>query len=164
MSQEVGFVKQAIQDILTKNVITVGASDSVRTAYQIMKDKNIRHLPVIDEHGDMVGILSDKDIFRAITPIPINSGREVSIEIDSTLRVKDFMSWPVRTVTDDSYIGDVANIFTAEKISAVVIIGKNNKYRGIVTSEDLISHLSLLLKEAVDHSKAKINLLLVKTS
>ena len=55
------------RDIMSKPVITIGPGSSLQDAIQSMKLNNIRRLPVVNKEGKMVGIITDKDIFRAIT-------------------------------------------------------------------------------------------------
>jgi CBS domain-containing protein len=54
------------RDIMSKPVITIDAGSSIQDAIQSMKLNNIRRLPVVDKEGKMVGIITDKDMFRAI--------------------------------------------------------------------------------------------------
>lgn len=54
------------RDIMSKPVITIDFASSIQDAIQSMKLNNIRRLPVVDREGKMVGIIADKDIFRAI--------------------------------------------------------------------------------------------------
>jgi CBS domain-containing protein len=61
-------------DIMSKPVITIDAKSSIQDAIQAMKLNNIRRLPVVDKRAKMVGIVTDKDIFKAI----INSQSLVS--------------------------------------------------------------------------------------
>jgi CBS domain-containing protein len=53
-------------DIMSKPVVTIDATSSIQDAIQSMKLNNIRRLPVVDRERKMVGIIADKDIFRAI--------------------------------------------------------------------------------------------------
>ena len=54
------------RDIMSKPVITINAVSSIQDAIQSMKLNSIRRLPVVNKEGEMVGIITDKDIFRAI--------------------------------------------------------------------------------------------------
>jgi CBS domain-containing protein len=54
------------RDIMSKPVITIAVGSSIQDAIQSMKLNNIRRLPVVNREGKMVGIITDKDIFRAI--------------------------------------------------------------------------------------------------
>jgi CBS domain-containing protein len=51
---------------MSKPVVTIDATSSIQDAIQSMKLNNIRRLPVVDRERKMVGIIADKDIFRAI--------------------------------------------------------------------------------------------------
>ena len=55
-----------VRDIMSKPVITIDPGSSIQDAIQSMKLNNIRRLPVVNREGKMVGIITDKDIFRAI--------------------------------------------------------------------------------------------------
>ena len=54
------------RDTMSKPVITIDARSSIQDVIQSMKLNNIRRLPVVNKEGKMVGIITDKDIFRAI--------------------------------------------------------------------------------------------------
>jgi CBS domain-containing protein len=54
------------RDIMSKPVITINAESSIQDAIQSMKLNNIRRLPVVNREGKIVGIITDKDVFRAI--------------------------------------------------------------------------------------------------
>lgn len=54
------------RDIMSKPVVTIDATSLIQDAIQSMKLNNIRRLPVVDRERKMVGIIADKDIFRAI--------------------------------------------------------------------------------------------------
>ncbi len=53
-------------EVMSKPVITIDSRSSLQDAIQTMKMKNIRRLPVVNSEGKMVGIITDKDVFRAI--------------------------------------------------------------------------------------------------
>ena len=54
------------KDVMSKPLVTIGAMSSIKDALQTMELKNIRRLPVLDKTKNMVGIVTDKDIFRAL--------------------------------------------------------------------------------------------------
>ena len=57
-----------VEEVATENPITVSSGDSIIDAIGLMQKNNIRHLPVIDNEGQPVGILSSRDIFKLINP------------------------------------------------------------------------------------------------
>jgi predicted transcriptional regulator len=56
----------AARDVMSKPVVTIDATSSIRDALQQMELKNIRRLPVVSKDKKMVGIITDKDIFKAL--------------------------------------------------------------------------------------------------
>jgi CBS domain-containing protein len=59
-------LQMPVRDIMSKPVITIDATGSIKDAIQAMELNNFRRLPVVDKEKKMVGIITDKDIFRAI--------------------------------------------------------------------------------------------------
>ena len=59
-------LQMAARDAMSKPVITIDATSSIKDALQAMELNNIRRLPVVDKEKKMVGIVTDKDIFRAL--------------------------------------------------------------------------------------------------
>lgn len=59
-------LQMAARDVMSKPVITIDAMSSIRDALQAMELNNIRRLPVVDKEKNMIGIVTDKDIFRAL--------------------------------------------------------------------------------------------------
>ncbi len=72
---------QTVQEVMSdkKGLVTIRPDASVRQAAQIMHDKKVRRLPVVDEAGHLVGILTQGDIVRAMA----DSDREDSAEVSS---------------------------------------------------------------------------------
>ncbi|MCI0709147.1 MAG: CBS domain-containing protein [Chloroflexi bacterium] len=58
--------KLTVAKVMTKNPITVKPDDMVKHAAQIMLDKKLSGLPVVNDHGDLVGIITESDIFRMV--------------------------------------------------------------------------------------------------
>ena len=54
-----------VQDIMTKKPATIQNDDLLVKAYKLMKEQRLRHLPVINKKGDLVGILAHRDILNA---------------------------------------------------------------------------------------------------
>ena len=132
-----------MQDLMSERVIMVHREDSVLNAWLLMGRERIRHLVVRDDFG-IIGILSDRDVQRALRPElrVFNSQRIVETDIDPTFRVGDFMRWPVLTVLPEATVPEVAQVMIDEKVSSVLVMEERNLY-GIVTHEDLLRLLTL---------------------
>ena len=136
-------MERTANEIMSKNLSMVNLKDSVRKAYQMMKEKSIRHLPVLDENKQLIGILTDRDLNRAMKPTTLDNLENA--EFDPNHEVKDFMSWPVRTINSDVEIQEAAELMLKEKISALLVIDQDNGARGIITTDDMLELLISLL-------------------
>lgn len=129
---------------MTKNLITIRAEETLAQAWRLMREKGIRHLPVLDERSTVVGILSDRDVQRAIRVQQVN-GFQQELHLDDTLRVEDFMSWPVYVVHEDTSLRRVAEEMLSQKVSAFLVENSTGHLKGIITTDDL---LKILLTES----------------
>jgi len=146
-------MKAAISSLTKHDIRNIDIDASVAVALVMMREHNIRHLVVTDQN-DCVGIISDRDIQRAVrSEITSNEGRRIiDFEIDTAFVVRDFMSWPVKTVESTLSIREVNRRMLSEKISAFLVT-EGTHVTGIVTHEDLMLYLDSLLaeKDAVPH-------------
>jgi acetoin utilization protein AcuB len=107
-----------------------------------MKRRHIRHLPAIDGQGDIVGVLSERDLLRAMrtdrtdfflaaTPAP---------EFEPNACVRDWMSWPIETIDSTASVADAARAMVARRISCLLIT-RDERFVGILTTTDLLKAL-----------------------
>lgn len=128
------------RSLMTKKIITIQATAPIQNAHDLMKRHNIRHLPVVNQTGQLVGMLSDRDIQRAINVKLLN---EVDTEMtfDPHQIVEDFMNWPVQTVDEKTSVVELAKMMIAEKVSAFVVNAPNFYMKGIITTDDMLQYL-----------------------
>lgn len=129
------------------NLISIEKKDSLLSAYKKMQINRIRHLPVTDEDGNVVGILSDRDVSRAMHSHVLKKGPTKSEEItfDEEARVQDYMSFPVKISSKNRALKEVAKEMVKEKISALLVLDDNESVLGIITTEDLLRVLIEIL-------------------
>ena len=138
------------REVMSRELVTVSISVSLREAWDLMGRERIRHLPAVDPAGQIVGILSDRDIQRAMKPKKKSETGLVDLqfEFDPEFTVRDFMSYPVHQVREDVLIRDAAWRMLHEKISALLVTGMGGGVIGIMTTDDLLKLLvSILSKE-----------------
>jgi acetoin utilization protein AcuB len=137
------------KDLMTKKVFTIQDMSTVSEAQELMKKHGIRHLPVMNQEGRLVGLLSDRDVQRASSfKYPIYS--EDATVFNSSLVVDKFMSWPIQTIDENTSVKDLAKIMISEKASALVVNAKNSYIKGIITSEDVLQYLVELIDSSED--------------
>jgi CBS domain-containing protein len=123
---------------------TVAPYAPLMEAVGIMVDRDVRHVPVVDAAGRVVGIVSDRDVRTAIGD-PIEALHQELTELDE-LQVRGVMTTDVITVREDRHLSDVARQFVDERVGAIPVVDARDRLVGIVTYVDVIR--ALLASEA----------------
>jgi len=126
-------MKTLVKDLMTKNVVSLSSQESMHDAFRLMFDKKIRHIVVMDKK-ELVGILSDRDVLG------------LPKENLAQLQIKNYMSWPVYTVSETTSLEKVVEEFLLQKVSAFVVQDLKGHVKGIVTTNDLLSYMLILMK------------------
>ncbi len=122
---------------MSKNLITVSRNTGVDDALRLMRDKNIRRLPVVDNQGKLIGIVSDKDLYLA-SPSPATSLDIFEMRyLLARLGVEKIMSAPVITVQPDTPLEEAARIMADRKIGGLPVLDEQENLVGIITESDL---------------------------
>jgi CBS domain-containing protein len=130
--------KHTTAHAMSPNLVTISAYRPIAEARDLMEEKGIRHLPVVDSEGLVIGILSDRDVNRAMSPVrPGFMGGSA---------VSDFMSWPAITVDEGMPLAEVAEGMLDEKVSSFLVTRGGREVVGIITSDDLLKVLRNLLR------------------
>jgi len=114
-----------VADLMSTALTTIRADDPVGGANAEMQVGLIRHLPVLDERGRLVGVLSDRDVMRA------RSHREQK-------RVADIMSRALVTIRPDAPAAQAASAMLENNISSVLVVDEEEKLVGVVTMTDYV--------------------------
>jgi CBS domain-containing protein len=143
-------MKRLVRENMSNQIISIGINERMETAFKRMREHSVRHLPVISEVGEVVGMLSDRDVQRAMVSTieqePRGRGVSETIIFDPETHVKDYMNWPVEAVDQHTQIRLIAERMVQEKISSF-LVSHGEKVVGIVTTEDLLRVLIDLLND-----------------
>jgi CBS domain-containing protein len=138
------------RDLMTTSVITTRLDATVGEAARLMLERNASCLPVVDETGQLVGILTHTDfglhpkyqplvdnlyslLGSSTTPQHIE---EVSRKVSSNL-VKDVMNHPVITIQEDASIEEVTELMLRQEIHRLPVL-RDSQLVGIITSHDFL--------------------------
>lgn len=159
-------MKNLVRENMSSHIITIGWNERIETAFKRMQQNNVRHLPVLTESGEIIGMLSDRDVQRAMVSSIENElmerGISETIVFDPETRVRDYMGWPVKTVDQHTELSLVAERMIHEKISSFLVSHGDNIV-GIVTTEDLLKTLIHLLAPLKGKSQWTLKHILEKT-
>lgn len=126
-----------VREWMTKDVFTITPETSMMKASRLMKEKKVRRLPVVDEAGHVVGIVSDRDIKDASPSKATTLDMHELYYLLSELKIKDIMTRnPVCAQEDDSVEG-VALLMVERNFGGMPVVNKENKIIGIITESDI---------------------------
>ncbi|QFK72534.1 CBS domain-containing protein [Pradoshia sp. D12] len=122
-----------IEDIMIKDVITLQKNATLQQAIDLVKQKKIRHIPIVDDEQRLIGLLCDVDI-RSATPsiFHLDEYKE-----DLLKPISDIMITDIYTAHPLDFVEEIAFVFYEQKISCMPVIS-DNKLVGIITETDLL--------------------------
>lgn len=124
-----------VSDWMTRKVITIAPDSSMSDAVKLMKEKKIKHIPVIKDEK-LKGIISDRDI-REFSPSKATSLDVYELHyLLATTKVKELMKTGVFTITTDSPIEEAAMLMYDNSIGSLPVI-ENGRVAGIISDRDI---------------------------
>lgn len=133
-----GFMREKIQ----KNPVTITPEASFYEARNLIHEKGIRHLPVVDQNKALVGIVTDRDIREAApSDATLLSVQELNYLLGK-LKVSSFMTPKAKliTITPDTLIEEAVQLMHDNKIGCLPVV-EGGKLYGIFTETDALDHL-----------------------
>jgi len=145
------------KDIMTTDVVTVDPKTSVKEAANIMSEKGISGLPVV-QNGELVGIVTENDLIikdkKLHFPEYINViGGIIYLESYKKFReefkkfiavnVEELMTKDVITVSPDDSIEDIATIMHQKNVNRLPVVDNSGQLIGIVTRANIVKHIAV---------------------
>ena len=121
---------------MTKDLITVCATNTVYEAMTLMEERKIRRLPIVDEEGLLVGILSKEDILNALPSVIDPSSDETTRALAVQAEVGSFMSCRPVTVSPEDPLENAAYLMRKHKIGGIPVM-QDGKLVGILSESDI---------------------------
>lgn len=126
-----------VRDLMTPDVVTVRPDDKVAMAYELMLDNRFRHLVVIDEDGELVGLLTHCDLLRYALierpELPLN----LQLGILKRIRVEEVMTSEVETTEPDQWLDKAALVMFENKYGCLPVV-EGSRLVGILTEADFV--------------------------
>jgi acetoin utilization protein AcuB len=141
-----------VKDVMAKHPITIEPETPLRKATAVMMERGVRHLPVVDGGGQLIGMITDRDVRSALFAPMIHeylsaSGRRRLRAVDEALeglRVKDVMTWGVVTIDAEAPIAHAAAVMFEGRFGSLAVVTKGTLV-GIVTERDALKALAATL-------------------
>jgi len=135
-----GMLMPTIDRYMTRQPWTTNAQTTLADAYDLMRARRVRHLPVIDD-GKLVGIVSERDLnlLRAIAGVSLHE-----------TRVREAMTEPVYVADPGAPLDEVVAKMSERKYGSTVVVRADGTVAGIFTTVDACSALSEVLQRAAE--------------
>lgn len=122
---------------MTPNPITITPKSTVADAFEMMRTHKFRRLPVVDDGGRLLGIVTDRDL-REVSPSPATTLSIFELNyLLAKMQVKDVMKTDVITTRDDATLEEAALLMYNHKIGGLVVVNAEHKVVGIITETDI---------------------------
>lgn len=132
-----------VKNWMSKNVITVDINDSMQEAVGLLKENEIKMLPVLKK-GNLVGIITDRDLKRASASDATTLDVHELLFLVSKIKIKEIMTKDPIMIPEDFTIEETAEVLLKNKISGAPVIDNEGKVVGTITQTDLFRVLIAL--------------------
>ncbi|MED1861977.1 acetoin utilization AcuB family protein [Fictibacillus nanhaiensis] len=128
-----------VQNMMQKNVVTIHENETIGTAIQLMIDKDVRNLPVIDKNGDLLGLVTDREVKDASPSIFHQNEHPEDFEkpVSSIMKQSIFSAHPFDIAEE------LSTIFYEHSVSCIPVL-EETKLVGLVTEREML-HAFILL-------------------
>ncbi len=137
-----------VKNVMARNPISIDPQALVGTALDVMRTKHIRHLPVVDEAGALVGVVTDRDLRHAALAPAVQEYlsarahrmvRQLGQTLES-LRVRDVMTWAVVTTGPEAPLLYAALIMFESRVGSLPVL-EDGRLVGLLTEQDILKAL-----------------------
>jgi len=129
--------KVKVRERMTRRPVTAKLNESLKEAIDKMANGNFRHLPVVDERGKLLGIISDRDIRLLQPSLAFVSQEEAAVQLASAAVCQGTVFDPV-TIHPEALLERAANQMLRSNVSALPVVDDGEYLVGIITTTDLL--------------------------
>jgi CBS domain-containing membrane protein len=134
---------------MSKRPFTIREDKHLRAVEEIMNWAHIRHVPVVDSGGGLVGIISHRDLLAAaVSTLATKISQAERAQHLATGEVRDLMRKPIATIGPDEPVQRAAHLMRHHKIGCLPVL-ESEKLVGIITEADLLHIVERLSDEAI---------------
>jgi acetoin utilization protein AcuB len=140
-----------VQDVMVKDALSVTPETTMEQALNEMLLNNVRHLPVLDQTGKLVGVITDRDMRLMLDSPLLRLDEELSTRLLHVHYVQEHMQTTLVTISPDDSLKKAIRLMMLEGIGALPVVNQEGLMQGLITTTDLLRVLDSLLdmEEAV---------------
>lgn len=135
-----------VKDIMTTEVFVMQATQTLALVRSLMKNKHVRHVPIVEENNRFVGLLTHRDLLAQTISFLAEIDEKEQEEIDRNIYLLNVMKTDVRTADPEMNVREAINILLKNKYGCLPVVS-DGKLVGIVTEADFLKLTLTLLKD-----------------
>lgn len=143
-----------VKEYMTTKLVTVEMDDTLATVREIFEKTGFHHLLVV-ERGEVVGVLSDRDLLRHLSPYVGTAAETTRDAATLHKHVHQIMARKPITLTPESELAEVLEKFRHKDVTCLPVVDRHNKVVGIVTWRDMLKLMGNVLLPASTHDSAE---------
>ncbi len=143
-----------VRDVMTKNVLSITKYESIMQVANILTEKNISGLPVVDKENKVIGIVTQADILSMVGVSREHTFKDLlKYMLGERLPerrigdlVGDIMTSPALTIKPDTNVAEAVKIMDEKRIRRLTVVDESNRLIGILTRADILKAVINKLK------------------
>lgn len=133
----------SLELVMTANPVTISPSTPLSEASRLMQEHRFRHLPVVNAHGELVGLLTQTDVLAATDSIFRDTDNQMPV---TSFPVEDIMVTAVKTVDEEISVRQAAMLIEKHRIGCLPVM-RGQQLVGIITDTDFVGVAINLLEQ-----------------
>lgn len=132
-----------LEEIMAKRVVTIDMDDTLDVIRKIFDKVRFHHMVVIDERNKVVGVISDRDVLKALSPYLDTISEQERDQVTLNKKTHQVMSRQPITASPEDSIEQAAALLLENRISCLPVISEDQSLVGIVTWKDILKNLTI---------------------
>jgi len=142
-----------VEQVMTANPVSLSQYNSLHDARQLMNERRFRHIPIVDESNNLIGLISHSNVLANGVSSQDYANSDELAKIEQGTLLADIMTKNVTTITSSLSIVDAAQIIYRKKFGCLPVVDTDNKLVGIITDHDFVG-FTLQLLDMMEQSES----------
>jgi CBS domain-containing membrane protein len=129
--------ERLVRDLMTEKVHALSPKDDLASLYDLMDSRRVRHVPIVDSEGEIVGLVTDRDLSRsalgAVEELPLSVERDIL----RRRRIRDIMATEPDVIEPDASLREAAEMLLENKVGCLPVAERLHLV-GIITEADFV--------------------------
>jgi CBS domain-containing membrane protein len=146
----------AVKELMSNELYTLKSTNTIHQARKLMLNKRIRHVPIVDEQGEFVGLLTKHDVLGASVSALADIDDQERYELESNIPISEIMITKVVVAEEDTSLLEAARFMLKQKQGCLPIF-RDSKLVGILTEADFVKLALQLMEQSAEYEDTKMN-------